>query len=531
MAEGEFDFVIVGAGSAGAVLAERLSADPRRRVLLIEEGTSDGGWIGRMPKGYGKLVTDPGAAHYYPVGHRDAGWPGGVWVRGKMLGGSSGLNGMVWNRGTAEDYDRLEALGNPGWGWRDMLPRLRALEDHAMGESELRGADGPIGITSAARTRLADAFLAAGAESGLAIKDDHNGPVLDGVGYAQWNISRSGQRVSSAHAFLARARKRPNLAVETGVRIDRVLIEGGRALGVAGQRGGQGIEFRCRGEVILAAGAIASPRVLQLSGIGDGAALAAAGIAVARHSPRVGRHLREHLTLGLNFRLRAWRDSFNREFGGARLLANVARHALTGGGPIRNGAAQAIAFVRADPAAARADTQIMFLPWSFSASAKGVGFESEPGMQCFSYMLRPESEGSALVASPDPAAPLAIDTGHLTTEHDRAVSIAGARAVRRLMAQPALAPYVVGETATTANAQSDDEILGLYRAIGRCGYHAVGTAAMGPDDEAVVDARLRVRGVDRLRVTDASIFPEIPSGNTNAPVMAAALHAAAMIGG
>lgn len=527
--QGEFDFIVVGAGSAGAVLAERLSADPRHRVLLVEEGCSDGGWIGRIPKGYGKLVNDAATAHYYPVGHSDPRWPGGVWVRGKMLGGSSGLNGMVWNRGGAEDYDALEARGNPGWGWADMLPHLRALENHALGASELRGTGGPIGITSAVPNRLGDAFMAAGVQDGLAVKEDQNGPVLEGVGYAQWNIDRAGRRVSSAHGFLAKARGRANLRMETGIRVDRVLVEQDRATGIAGVRDGQPVEFRCRGEVILSAGTIASPRILQLSGIGDGAVLAQAGVAVSRHSPHVGRRLREHQTLGLNFRLRHWRDSFNRQFGGARLFANVLRHALTGGGPLRNGAAQAIAFVRANPQAPRADTQIMFLPWSFAVSAKGIGFETEPGMQCFSYMLRPDSEGSALIASADPAEPLRIDSNHLATEHDRATCVAGTRAVRRLMGQPALAPYVVGETGETAAATADEDILDLYRTTGRCGYHAVGTIAMGPDEDDAIDSRLRVRGIEGLRVVDGSIFREIPSGNTNAPIMAAGLRAAELI--
>lgn len=524
------DFIIVGSGSSGAVLADRLSANGRYSVLLLEEGGGDS-WMSRMPKGYGKLISDPLRAHFYPTAQRsDSFGPQETWVRGKMLGGSSAINGMVWNRGVAEDYDAIEAAGNPGWSWKEMLPCLRALEDHHLGASEYRGAGGPISITTNPnRTALADAFIAAGKSLQLREKEDQNGPELEGIGYAQWNISASGRRISSARTLIDKARGRTNLIIRTGTRVDRVIIEGGRAVGVACTTKGEALNLYAGREIILCAGALVSPKILQLSGIGDSAVLGAAGIATLHHSPNVGRRLHEHLCVMLSYRLRDWQYSDNREYAGLRLLGNVLNYVLRGKGPMARGAAEAIAFVKAHPQARRPDTQIMFNPFSLKTSTDEIGFEDEPGMQCYSYILRPQSEGSALITSADPAAPLAIDPAYLDTELDRETAVAGTRAIRRIMEQDALKPFVIGETEATAVAQSDEAILGLYRDTGHSGYHACGTAAMGPQDTDVVDNRLRVRGVNGLRIVDCSVFPQIPAGNTNAPAMAAAWRLAQMI--
>ncbi|WP_267381495.1 MULTISPECIES: FAD-dependent oxidoreductase [unclassified Sphingomonas] len=526
-----YDFIIVGSGSAGSVMAERLSENGRHRVLLLEQGPGDS-WISRMPKGYGMLVGDPHRASFFPIQHDAASlYPAETWVRGKMLGGSSAINGMVWIRSGREDYDRLEEMGISGWNWDTMLPYLRKLEDHQLGANEYRGAGGPVEInTNPYSNRLADAFVAAGTEKGLPFKADQNGPELEGVGYAQWNIDRSGRRVSSARAFLKKAAQRRNLTVHTHVTVERVMIEGRRAIGVSATRGGHPVEYRARREVILCAGALASPKLLELSGIGDGEVLRAAGVSVVHHSPNVGKQMHEHLTLPLNFRLREWRDSQNREFGGWRLFRNIARYMASGTGPMAIGAAEAIAFIRANPASKRADTQIMFNPYTVEKGPKGqIGFEKEPGMQCYSYLLRPTSKGSVHITSNDPAAPLSINANYLGTDDDRANAIAGTRAMRDIVAAEAFGSLVVGETEETRDAKSDDEILGLYRKHGQSGYHAVGTAAMGPGHDAVVDHRLRVRGVEGMRVMDCSVFPEIPSGNTNAPTMAASWRASDLI--
>jgi choline dehydrogenase len=517
------DIIIVGSGSAGAVLADRLTADGRTSVLLVEEGGGDT-FLSRMPKGFGKLVSDPLRAHFYQTS------PGPaaivvpqVWIRGKMLGGSSAINGMVWNRGVAEDYDGLEALGNPGWGWKEMLPCLRALEDHHMGESEYRGAGGPIAITTNPnRMALTDAFIAAGNTLQLRTKDDQNGPDLEGVGYAQWNIDASGKRISSARVLLDKAKGRSNLRISTGTRVTRVLIENGKAVGVLAVRDGQEITLHAGREVILAAGALISPKILQLSGIGDGALLQGLGIDTIHHSPNVGRRMREHQVMPINFRLRDWKYSDNREYGGLRLVRNMVNYLARGKGPMARGAAEAIAFVRAHPKSTRADTQIMFNPYSINTTPTGFAFEEEPGMQCYSYILRPKSEGHALITSADPSAPLDIDPNFFADDTDRETAVEGTRAIRRIMAQDALKPFVVGETAKTRSAQSDEEILSLYKVFGSSGLHAVGTAAMGPKDDDVLDNHCRVRGVGGLRIVDCSIFREMPAGNTNAPAMAAA---------
>lgn len=513
-----YDYIIVGAGSSGSVLAERLSADPRNRVLLLEEGNQPN-WVSLMPKGYGKLLGDPGFAHYYPIVSGERG-PAETWIRGKMLGGSSAINGMVWTRGTMEDYAAIAASGNAEWAWPEVLRCFRAIEKYHLGGDDYRGGDGPVEITTNPhRVRLTDAFISAGVETGLGIRHDQNGPGQEGAGYAQWNIDARGRRVSAARAFLDPARARANLEIRPGVRVHRVLIENGRAVGVAGTQGGQPVEFRTHGEVILSTGALITPKLLQLSGIGDGALLSSMGIEVVHHSPHVGQRMREHLTLALSFRLKHWQDSDNREYSGARLYLNVLRYLLFGKGPLARGAAEAIAFVRGLPGSNRPDTQIMFNPYSMDPDASTIAFESEPGMQCYSFTLRPESEGSVHITAADPAAPVKVDANYLATERDRATSIAGTRAIRRIMSQPALAPLVAGETKKTAGAQSDDEILDLYHRFGHSGFHAVGTAGMGPGDQDVVDSRLRVRGVAGLRVVDCSVFQQIPSGNTNAPAM------------
>jgi choline dehydrogenase len=527
-ASASFDYIVVGSGSAGSVVAAKLSENGRYSVLLLEQG-GDAGWLSMLPKGYGKLISDPKNAYFYPVTEDPAG-PAKTWVRGKMIGGSSAINGMVWIRAGREDYDYLDKLGLAGWGWANMLPYLKKLENHTLGGNDFRGAGGPVEITTNPRpTRLADAFVEAGRKLGLSVKQDQNGPTLEGTGYAQWNIDRHGKRVSAARAYLEPARGRGNLTIIKHVRIDQVVLSGLVATGVSGVLNGQPVTYDARREVILCAGALASPRLLQLSGIGESAQLKAAGITVRVHSPNVGRKMIEHLTLPINFRLRDWRDSQNRDFGGWRLFANALKAIAGGKGPLSFGAAEAIAFVKALPEAKRADTQIMYNPYSYITNTDGVAFETEPGMQLYSYYLRPRSEGTALVTSPKPDAPLAIDPNWLSHEEDRRAIVAGAGMMRKIMGQAPFKPLVAGETDLTKGARSADEIIDLTRTLGQSGYHAVGTAAMGTESTAVLDHQLRVRGVAGLRVVDCSIFPQIPSGNTNAPTMAAGLYAADLI--
>ena len=534
-----YDIVIVGGGSAGCVLANRLSANASRSVLLIESGLDDRSArlapFVLMPKALAKLIGNPSYAFHYPA-KPDPSVPTlapDIRVRGRMLGGSSAVNGMVYHRGQPQDYDRLAELGNIGWGWRDILPYFISIEGHVLPRAEWRGCDGPIALAPTPATPLAEAIITAGTSVGLRRKEDANLPDHRGISHVMANIDRKGRRVSAARAFLPpKVRARPNLRIVTGADAEQILFEGRRAVGVRLSCGGWPVELRAR-EIIVCAGAMASPLLLQRSGIGRGTLLQSLGVPVVHDNPNVGAHLRDHWNSYQAFDLRHRRDSENRQFAGWRLGLNALRWFAGTGGPLATPTHQLSAFAETEMKADRADVELLFAPYSFGPPAADGSLTtgSAPAMHVFSHALRNTSEGSIAITSADAASTPLIHSNHLTTEYDQRISINGMRLVRSIMTQPALSDFVVGESAPSAEARTDEELLHYSRQYGSCGLHAVGTCRMGPDgdSQAVLDSRLRVRGVEHLRVVDCSIFPEVISGNTNAPVMAAAALAADLI--
>lgn len=521
-----YDYIIVGAGSAGCVLASRLTESGRHTVLLLEAGPSDlSVWI-QMPIGYGKTFHDPRVNWMYwsePVpglADRTVYCP-----RGKVLGGSSSINAMVYSRGHPGDFDDWAAMGNPGWHWPAVLRAYRKMEDHALGAGPWHGAGGPVHVTDIARAAhpLSHAYLRAGEQAGLAFNPDLNGATIEGVGLYQIT-TRNGLRLSAARAYLWPARRRPNLRIATQALATRILLEGRRAVGVEYRRRGRTAAARAGREVILAAGAINSPQLLQLSGIGPPEALRACGVEVRHASPAVGRHLQDHICYDHVYR--ANRPSLNEELlpWRGRLRAGL-RYILTRGGPLSLSVNQGGGFVRLRPDRPRPDLQLYFSPLTYERTPPGkralMKPDPFPGFCTSASPCRPTSRGHVRIRSADPDEAPLIQPNLLSTESDVADALAGARLLRRLAATPSLASVIEAELKPGPDVESDEELIADIRQRSYSVFHPVGTCRMGPDPaEAVVDHRLRVHGIAGLRVIDASVFPAITSGNTNAPVMA-----------
>lgn len=509
------DYVVVGAGSAGCAVAARLSEDPSVRVVLLEAGARDWHpWL-HVPIGYAftmyhptlswNLMTEPEPE----LEGRRVPWP-----RGRVLGGSSAINGLLYVRGQHADYDHWRQLGCTGWSFEEVLPYFKRAEDQERGANEWHGTGGPLAVSDLReKNPLAVAFIEAAAELGFPRNDDFNGADQEGAGFYQVT-ARNGLRCSAATAYLKPARRRPNLMVVTGAHTTGLMMEGRRCAGVRLRHDGADLTLRATREVILSAGAIASPHLLLLSGIGPGEHLQAKGIPVVHDLPQVGRNLQDHFQARLAYRvtkpvsLNTKRHSLLGQF----LMG--AEFALRRRGPLTVSAGTAGLFARVLPGSATPDVQYHFLP--FSADRTMVELHPFPGMTISACQLRPESRGTITLASPDPHAKALIHANYLATETDRRCMVEGVKLGRRLAATRAMAPWVAEEIAPGPEAASDEDILAWIRRTGGTIYHPSGTCRMGGDPESVVDPELRVRGIEGLRVADASIMPTVVSGNTNA---------------
>ena len=527
---GEYDYIIVGAGSAGCLLANRLSADPRHRVLLVEAGGGDN-WIWlHIPVGYLFAIGDP-RADWMLETTPQAGLDGRVlaYPRGKVIGGSSAINAMIYMRGQARDYDGWRERGLAGWGWSDVLPYFLRHEDHIDPQGEHHRAGGEYRVEHPrVRWDVLDAIRRAGEEAGVAQIDDFNGGDNEGSSYFQVN-QRAGRRWSTATAFLKPILSRPNLRLVKGVEVERLVLDGKRVRGLHGRRGGQAVTARVSGELILAAGAVGSPVILQRSGIGPGAALAQAGVAVTHDLPGVGANLQDHLQIRPVFKVRGVR-TLNTDY--ANLLRRAGMgldYLLRRSGPLTMAPSQLGMFCRSGPAYETANLEFHFQPLSLDRWGEGLHrFGAVTASVC---NLRPTSRGAVTLSGPGLEHAPRIDPNYLATDEDRRVAVDSLRWARRIMGQGALAAYQPEAFRPGPDVEGDTALLAAAKALATTIFHPVGTAAMGPDHDrmAVLDGRLRVRGVEGLRVIDASVMPAITSGNTNAPTVMIAEKGAAMV--
>jgi choline dehydrogenase len=525
-----FDYIVVGAGSAGAVVANRLSADARHKVLLLEAGPASHPWS-RIPIGYAKLLTNP-AANWLYSSEPEASTNGRriPVPRGRLLGGSSAINGMAFVRGQAHDYDSWAQMGNLGWSYSDVLPFFKRMESYAGGgDDAFRGRSGPLRVTNPPpREPLFGALIAAAGQVGIAHNPDYNGPRQDGIAMSQATIVAR-RRMSTAECYLAPIRRRANLAIETDALAHALLLDGKRCVGVRYAVKGAAREARAAREVIVSGGSINSPQLLELSGIGQPERLHKLGIDVRQALPGVGENLRDHYAPRTRWSIGAKGFTYNDRGRGLGLVRQALDYALFGRGLLSMVAAPIRAFVRSRDGLEAPDLLLGWVPMLTEPGTKGPKISRQSGMTCYAHPMRPESKGRVHIVSPDPTAPPAINFNFLSSPVDAELTARAVRIARAVMTAPAMAPLQVTELAPGTDRTTDDDILDWVKQAAETTYHPVGTCKMGSDALAVVDARLRVHGIAGLRVADASIMPTLTSGNTNAPSIMIGEKAADMV--
>lgn len=523
-----YDYIVVGAGSAGCVLANRLSHNPKNKVLLLEAGGKDWNPFVHMPAGVGELIKSAWVNWYFHtaaekhLNNRSLYWP-----RGKVLGGSSSMNGMVYVRGHPTDYDEWAQLGCPGWSWNEVLPYFKRSENFLAGANEFHGTGGPLQVSSGrSNHRLFDLFIQAGQDAGLPYTPDFNGAQQEGVGPYHLTISQKGRRCSSAAAFLKPIRSRTNLDVQTQAHVTRIIFDGKKATGVEYHQKAQIKQARAAKEVLLCAGTVQSPQILLLSGIGNGQTLQQLGIPVVQHLPGVGQNLQDHLDISIQTQVTQpiTLYAMTRPDKALRVLL---QYWLFGSGLGRSNGLEAGAFVKTHPELAKPDVQLHFIPTlMFDHGRKKV---QDHGMMLHACQLRPQSRGFVSLNSPDAFAAPLIQPNYLSAETDINVMIKAVKIARALFSANAFKTIIGEECMPGKNIQTDTEIADFIRQSAETIYHPVGTCKMGLDDRAVVDTQLRVKGLENLRVVDASIMPTLIGGNTNAPTFMIAEKAADFI--
>ena len=525
-----FDYIVVGAGSAGAAVANRLSADPRNKVLLLEAGAASHPWS-RIPIGYARLLTNP-AANWLYASQPEANTNGRSLPvpRGKLLGGSSAINGMAFVRGQAQDFDSWAQMGNQGWSYDDVLPFFKRMERYdGDADDTYRGREGPLRVTNPEpRDPLFTALIQAAGEVGIIHARDYNGARQDGIAMSQATIA-AGRRMSTARCYLDPARKRPNLRIETNALTEALLLDGKRCVGVRYSIGAEVREARAGRDVVVSAGTINSPQLLELSGIGQPERLQALGIEVRHALPGVGENLRDHYAPRTRWAIGRKGITYNDRARGLGLIAQALRYAFGQPGLLTMVGAPLRAFVRSREGLEAPDLLLGWVPMLTEPGPKGPKLSRQSGMTCYAHPMRPESKGHIHVVSADPHKPPAINFNFLSSPVDGALTVKAVRIARAIMTAPSMAPMQLTEIAPGTSRTSDEEILSWVKQVAETTYHPVGTCKMGNDGMAVVDSRLRVHGIQGLRVADASIMPTLTSGNTNAPSIMIGEKAADMV--